>query len=198
MHEYSAESHDWDLTLRAAWCLLMAGQKALAHRKPKESAEVEFSCFTGSMLLSFCAIESFSASIAFSMPRGNRFQTFDYAKYEKVRNFWPKLEMLCKAIPYSIDRSDGLFKTIGEMQQWRNRVTHAAPYAIEKTAIGKTVDSPTLHKPFHDREYTRRVNVENAKRFYTAAYEYVDLMRGLTGLEPRAQASYKIGSAKPT
>ncbi len=28
-HQYSGENHDWDLTLRAAWCLLIMGQAAI-------------------------------------------------------------------------------------------------------------------------------------------------------------------------
>ena len=54
---YTAENHDWDLTLRAAHELLMLGQ--MIRRMPDTTrASKQFSCWTGSMLLSFCAIES--------------------------------------------------------------------------------------------------------------------------------------------
>jgi len=54
--EYYAENHDWDLTLRALWNLLMSGQAA------RNNPEQQFSFYTGSMLLSFCAVESYMNS----------------------------------------------------------------------------------------------------------------------------------------
>ena len=85
---------------------------------PGTPGEKRFSCLVGSMLLSFSAIESFSASVAFSMPREDRFKEFDFAKYRRTSWFWDKIEMLFSAIPYVIDKSQGIFKVIGEMQNW--------------------------------------------------------------------------------
>jgi len=194
-HSYSAENHDWDLTLRAAWSLVMMGQ-AVSHLPTGANIkEREFASFTGSMLLSFCAIESFSASVAFSMPHEDRFNTLDFEKYNRTSRFWDKMEMLCHAIPYQIDKSQGLFQTIAEMQRWRNLVTHASPYRVEPTDIANTTSAPRrLHKPFHGKEYTRRVDLENAKKFYDCAYEYIQLIKQLTGMEPRAMAQYTVGS----
>jgi hypothetical protein len=132
MPEYFAENHDWDLTLRAAWSLLMLGQTQHNWREPISAREKEFSCLTGSMLLSFCAIESFSASIAFSMPREARFKNFDYDQYRKSSRFWTKIELIFGAIPYAVDKSRGLFQMVGQMQEWRNLVTHSSPYEIAK------------------------------------------------------------------
>jgi hypothetical protein len=193
-HNYSAENHDWDLTLRAAWSLVMMGQAAGHLPSGGNIKTREFASFTGSMLLSFCAIESFSASVAFSMPHEDRFKNFDFEKYHRTSRFWDKMEMLCNAIPYQIDKSQGLFQTIAEMQRWRNLVTHASPYRVEPTVIANTTDSPRLHKPFHGREYTRRVNLENAKKFYECAFDYKELITQLTGIKPRAMAQYTVGS----
>ena len=194
-HVYSAENHDWDLTLRAAWTLLMAGQAVNHLPTPSSPKEKEFSCFTGSMLLSFCAIESFSASVAFSMQREERFSGFDFTKYRRTRSFWEKLRLLFDAIPYQVDRSHEPFLTIGEMQNWRNLVTHSSPYEIEKTSIENTTDEPLkLHTPFHAKEYVRRVNSESAKKFYRTAFDYIDLIEKLTDIKPHASATYVIGS----
>lgn len=51
--EYYAENHDWDLTLRASGNLFMQGQAA------NNNSQLQFSCLTGAMLLSFSAIESY-------------------------------------------------------------------------------------------------------------------------------------------
>lgn len=193
-HLYSAENHDWDLTLRAAWSLLMSGQATKYLPTPGPQTEKEFSCFTGSMLLSFCSIESFSASIAFSMPREERFKDFQFELFRKIPRFWEKIELICEALNYSIDKSQGLFQIIKQMQDWRNLVTHASPYEIKQTEIANTTtESLKLHTPFHNKEYTRKVNLENAKRFYLAACDYVDLITKLSGIDPRASATYQIG-----
>lgn len=163
---------------------------------PGPTPEKAFSCFAGSMLLSFCAIESFSASVAFSMPRELRFKHFDFERYKKSSRFWTKIELVFGAIPFAIDKSQGLFQMIGEMQDWRNLVTHASPYEITRTSIADTTSAPTkLHAPFHRREYTRRVDLENAKKFYLTAYEYTALLTKLSGISPRASATFVIGDS---
>lgn len=193
-HLYSAENHDWDLTLRAAWSLLMTGQAVKHLPTPGSEEEKRFSCFTGSMLLSFSAIESFSASVAFSMSRHERFQGFDFKHYCTTKRFWSKLEMLCAAIPYTIDKSQGLFQSISEMQQWRNLVAHASPYEIEETPIHDSLQTPKLHAPFRIKEYSRKVNFKCAQEFYSTAYNYIGLIKTETGIDPRASATYVVGS----
>jgi len=195
-HQYSAENHDWDLTLRAAWSLLISGQAVGHLPTPGTPREKEFSCFLGSMLLSFSAIESFSASIAFSMPQVENFKHFNFERYRRTRHFWNKLDMLCEVIPYTIDKSQGLFQDVRTMQDWRNLVTHSKPYKIERTEIENTTDAPLkLHTPFHGQDYARRVHLDNAKKFYLTAVDYTELLTRLTGIEPRATATFVIGEA---
>jgi hypothetical protein len=198
-HQYSAENHDWDLTLRAAWSLLMSGQAVNHLPTPGTPAEKEFSCYTGSMVLSFCAVESFSASIAFSMPKEQKFSNFDFDRYRRTFRFWDKVEQIFASIPYPVDRSQGLFQTINEMQEWRNLVAHSSPYEIETTTIQNTTDAPRrLHEPFYRKEYTRRVRLENAKQFYMTAINYIELLTSLTGINPRASATYVVGEPTET
>lgn len=191
-HQYSAENHDWDLTLRAAWSLLMTGQVVKYLPTPGTIPEKQFSCFLGSMLLSFSSIESFSVSVAFSMPRVERFKSFDFERYRRAPQFWTKIEMICEAIPHPIDKSHGLFQIIRSMQNWRNLVTHSKPYGIGKTEIEVTTESIfKLHQPFRGQEYSHQVNLDNARKFYETAGDYVKLITELTGINPRAHATYQ-------
>ena len=192
-YTYSAENHDWDLTLRAAWGLLMTGQAAKYVKIPGigDVAEREFASYLGSMLLSFCAIESFSASVAFSMPKTDQFKDFDFQKYRRSLRFWDKIDLLFGAIPHPLDKSQGLFQLIVEMQNWRNLVAHSSPYEIESTPIADTTrEPPRLHGPFKDKEYARSVDLNNAKKFYLAAVQFIELLTKLTGIDPRASATY--------
>ena len=105
-HEYSAENHDWDLTISAAAELFKFG----AHLNSMETSgnlSKGFSCFTGSMLLSFSAIESFSASIALSLPQMEKYKDFDFEGYRQTRRFWDKIELLSHAIGFDVDKSQG-------------------------------------------------------------------------------------------
>ncbi|WP_428632577.1 hypothetical protein [Sphingopyxis sp.] len=189
--EYSAQNHDWDLTLHAAAELIGAGF-TMDKKERTGTLSMGFSFFTGGMVLSFAAIESFAASIAFSMPTEQRFSGFDFGRYRSARRFWDKMEMLMSAVGIEMDKSSGLFQHIGQMQEWRNLVTHAAPYEIETTNISDTVKSPVkLHKNKRHLEYTRMVDADNAKRFYETACSFIDLLTERTGIDPRASATYK-------
>lgn len=173
----------------------MIGQAAGVVPTGGQLQERQFSSYLGSMLLSFCAIESFSASVAFSMPTTERFGSFDFPKYVRSRRFWDKLQMLCDAVGHNIDKSQGLFQTISEMQQWRNLVTHSAPYRIESTTVPDTTHAPgKLHSSRRAREYTRKVDLAYARKFYEAAVAYVDFLKGASGIEPRATAMYTVRS----
>lgn len=192
-YEFSAQNHDWDLTLEASHVLLMLGQ-LFDRSSTKKVPRKNFSCLTGSMLLSFCAIESFSASVAFSMPSEDRYRDFDFEKYKQAQRFWDKIEMLCSAIQINIDKSKGIFQKIDEMRRWRNLVTHSSPYDIPPTIVADTVDAPRkLHKPFEHKQYARTTDVQNAKTFYLTASEYIELIKTRSGIDPRATVSYKVG-----
>lgn len=190
--EYTAENHDWDLTLRAAWNLLMSGQAAQRMKSLERQEEQVFSFFTGSMMLSFCTIESFTNSIAFSMDGDTKFKSFDYEAYRKMGRFWNKLKGVCDMLDCEIDKSKGIFQSIATMQNWRNSLAHTSAYEIETTVIKDTKkESKKLHKPFESKEYGKFVNVENAKIFYSTAYDYIDLIKKKSGLDSRTKCTYK-------
>lgn len=192
-HLYSAENHDWDLTLKAAHMLLESGfHSDLIPRTGNLS--MGFAHFTGSMMLSFCAIESYSASIALTMSNDNNYESFDHSAYQNCRRFKDKLNLIFSAIPYSPDWSQGLFQKITKMQEWRNLVAHASPYKIDETEIPNTTSAPRkLHKPFEAKSYLRLTELKPAKEFYETACEYISLIESLTNLNPRAQVRYVVG-----
>lgn len=151
-----------------------------------------FSFFTGSMVLSFAAIESFSASVAFLMSSDQRFPMFDFESYRKAQRFWDKMSLLMTAVGLKIDKGNGLFQQIGQMQKWRNLVAHASPYEIEPIEISDTIKAPAkLHARQTHLDYTRSADADNAKNFYTTACTYIDLVSEKTGIDPRASVTYK-------
>ena len=192
-YEYSAQNHDWDLTLHAAAELINTG--LVMHKQPTSGTLSKgFSFFTGDMILSFAAIESFSASVAFAMQSDDRFASFDFTQYRTTRRFWDRLQLLMTAAGVEINKSDGLFREIGDMQRWRNLVIHASPYEIEPTEIEDTIEAPgRLHEKAKHLDYTTMISPESAKRFYEAAVAFINLVRERTGLDPRASANYVIG-----
>jgi len=189
--EYYAENHDWDLTLRASWNLLMSAQAVKRAKDYERKGEQEFSFLTGAMLLSFCAIESYITSIAFSMSRDKKYKGFNYRQYKGQYNFWNKILMVCNSLGITIDQSSEPFKTIEAMRKWRNSLVHASPYSIETVLIVETKDSKELHDKLNDWEYTRTVRVEEAKAFYHATINLINLVKKASGLDPRAMCSYK-------
>lgn len=190
-YEYSAQNHDWDLTLHAAAELIKMGL-VMDERPRTGSLSMGFSFFTGGMVLSFAAIESFSASVAFCMASDGRFPGFDFQCYRKTGRFWEKMEMLMSAAGIAVDKGSGLFQHISQMQVWRNLVTHASPYEIEPTEITNTAEAPVkLHQKLRHLEYAGMADAENAKRFYETAFTYIELVKKHTGIVPRAMVSYK-------
>lgn len=191
-YEYSAQIHDWDLTLSGAAELIKMG--LIMDKRPRSGTlSMGFSFFTGGMLLSFAAIESFSASVAFSMESDARFSGFRFRRYQAARRFWDKMDLLMAAADIEVDKSKGLFQLIGQMREWRNLVTHASPYEITPTEIADPMEVPKkLHPKRPLRDYARIVDAENAKKFYETAFAYIDLIKDRTGLDPRASATYRI------
>jgi hypothetical protein len=191
-YEYSAQNHDWDLTLHAAAELIKTG--LIMDRRPRSGTlSMGFSFFTGGMVLSFAAIESFSASVAFSMQSDDRFSGFNFQGYQAARRFWDKMDLLMGAADIEVDRSKGLFQRIGQMQEWRNLVTHASPYEVGPTEIADTIKAPRkLHEKTRRLDYARFADPENSKIFYESAFTYIQLVKERTGLDPRASATYKI------
>ncbi|AUT62863.1 hypothetical protein C2L65_25130 [Paraburkholderia terrae] len=178
------------MTLHAAADLIKAGL-AMDARPRTGTLSMGFSFFTGGMVLSFAAIESFSASVAFCMQSDERFPTFDFQRYRSERRFWDKMKMLMDAAGIEVSKGNGLFQQIAKMQDWRNLVTHASPYEIEPTEIADPSHSSQLHRRVHHRDYARSVDADSAKRFYSTAVDYIELVRQKTGITPQAFASYK-------
>ncbi|MFH1805231.1 MAG: hypothetical protein ABID63_10135 [Pseudomonadota bacterium] len=167
--------------------------QAIKQIKDKDTPVREFACLTGSMILLFSAIESYSTSVAFSLPKIDRFKSFDYDSYRQKRTFWEKLELLCDAVPIKVDKSEGLFQQIEKMRLWRNLVTHSSPYEIEPTKIENTVnETRKLHYPQRHKNYPQVTNLGNAKLYYNAAYDFIMIIKDKTGIEPRAKATYKV------
>ena len=128
------------------------------------------------------------------MPSDDRFSDFDFEEYKRGSRFWDKIEMLCSAVQLEIDKSQGLFQKIGDMQRWRNLVTHASPYDIPRTIIAETVEAPRkLHEPFENKQYPRMANLEVAKAFHLTAYDHIQLIKTSPGIDPRATVSYEVG-----
>ena len=193
MHIYSAENHDWDLVLSFAHELLMLGQM-LEKYKIQKSSKNYFSCYTGSMILSFSAIESFSASVAFSLPKVEGISEFDFENYRTTYEFVPRINMLCRDIGIDVDWSHGLFQNVKKMQKWRNLVSHSKPYRIESTKIRNTTSDPSkVHRKEFSKQFSREVTKDNAKLYYSTAYDYIDLVKEKSGVNPRTHVSYKIG-----
>jgi hypothetical protein len=190
-YEYSAQNHDWDMTMLASTKLMQAGVVADKQERTGNMS-MGFAFFTGGMVLAFAAMESIADSIAFTMKDEPRFPAFDFEKYRRTTRFWDKMEMLCSAAGISVDKSQGIFQRIDQMQHWRNLVTHASPYEIEPTVIVDTIKEPgKLHKKWHRQDYLRSVDLQNAKMFHETALEFIDLIKKATDLDPRAMASYK-------
>jgi hypothetical protein len=190
--EYYAENHDWDLTLRASWNLLMSAQAVQLTKNIERRNEQEFSFLAGAMLLSFCAIESYATSIAFSMSRDKRYKGFNYSKYKAQKSLWKKIEMVCISLGIDVDHSVQPFNTIEAMRKWRNSLVHASPYSIETVHIVQTKDSKELHDKLEARPYTETVRIEGAKAFYRATIDFINLVKKASGLEPSAMCSYKL------
>lgn len=182
--EYYAENYDWDLTLRTSWNLLMLGQEAM------KNPEQQFSCYTGSMLLSFCAVESYMNSIAFAMSRDGKYKEFSYSEYNELIRFWERLEELCQKLEIAINKSSGTFQVIEQMRGWRNSLVHSTPYSIETTEIVETKESRKLHKKYEHRAYTKSVSLKNVKKFYQSALEVIETIKSASGIDPRAMCSY--------
>lgn len=189
-YKYSAQNHDWDLNLRAASDLVTAGIY-LDQKRGEGTRSMAFSHFTGGMVLSFAAVKSFSASVAFCMASDPRYSTFDFESYRRTFRFDTKMHMLMEAAGIDVDWGHGLFQRIATMQRWRNLVTHAVPYQITPTQIDDPLDSRELHTAkLRSLEYARSCNSETARDFYTAAFDFIKLVSDRTGINPRASATY--------
>lgn len=192
----SGENHDWDLTLRAAYQLLESGF-VLDKQKRAGTLSMGYAHFTGSMVLSFAAIESFSASTAFAMSRNAKFAGFDYEKYRRTSRFKDKLDQIFEATGNKIDWSQGLFQKVKEMQDWRNLVVHSSPSAFDNGATLTPEPSKNLAKTA-SKTYLDRTELEPAKSFYNTALEYIETLEKLTNIKPTTHAVFTVTGAPQT
>lgn len=188
----SGENHDWDLTMKAAFMLLENGY-ALDQQPRTGTLSMGFAHFTGSMMLSFAGIESFSASTAFCMSRDAKFAHLDYEQYRRHRYFKDKIEYLFANIPAPVDWSQGLFQKIKEMQDWRNLVAHSSPYGYDETTPKKGSQQKTNSKTYLDR-----VQLIPANTYYGTAVKYIEHLEALTGIRPTTHAVFQVGPAEST
>jgi hypothetical protein len=175
----SGENHDWDLTLRAAYELLQVGL-ALHERKSSGSLSVGFAHFTGSMVLSYAAIESYSASTAFCMSRHPNYADFEFDLYRRSFRFKDKIERIYDAAGRQIDWSQGLFQKIKGMQDWRNLVVHSSPYAFSETDATAAAKSSKRG----GKTYAGDAGPIFARDFFDTAEKYIEGLEELTGLKP--------------
>jgi hypothetical protein len=184
-YTYHGENHDWDLVLRAANVVLQSAQ----HFRDKR--EIAFSSQMASMLLSFTAIESFTASIAFKMDQSEAFQ-LNFARFAQLRGFWAKVNAVCEAAHWDSQADAEPFRQMRNMHEWRNNLVHSRPSRVVETDILDPQEIHELHKPFHNDEAVRFVNEENCVAYFNAAKAYVDELERLTGIQPRSFAAYKV------
>ena len=180
---YSGENHDWDLVLRASNVMLQTGEHF------RQNNEISFSAFLSAMLLAHTSIESFTASMAFKLNQRDA-ASLNYRKFVAQRGFWTKVNMVCKAADIDSQAEEPPFDAIRVMLEWRNTLVHSLPSRVDDTPIAYTAEVHQLHASFHDLEFSRKVNGDNARRFFDAANGYVSLLEAKTGIEPRSFASY--------
>lgn len=170
--------HDWDLTLRASNVLLKVGSQS-------QDKEVQFSAFTGSMTMSFFAIESHNHSMALCMERSGGFPQF---KWLKKSNFWASLEVVWSGLGLSFSKDIDPFCTIEKMRVWRNSIAHSDPYFSDEFFI----KDPSLAINIEEKyQYSALVNLENASLFFEAARNYIQLIEGEAGIKPLTSVSYE-------
>lgn len=186
----SGENHDWDLTLHAAYQLLETGF-VLDKRERTGTLSMGYAHFAGSMVLSFAAIESFSASIAFSMSRDANFARFDYEMYRRTFRFKDKLDQIFDAAGQPIDWSQGVFQRVKDMQDWRNSVIHSSPSAFDESAAATTSAPAKKRKKGISESYLNRTELGPAKAFYNTAREYIETLEKLTSIKPATHVVFQ-------
>lgn len=179
MQEYSAQNHNWGMTLHFAHRLLFLGQskkvesfmKASCKEQGLNGSAFNESALVGSMLLSIFAIESITTSVAFEILEN------DFNNFDKNRGIKDRIKALFKKINTTINFSEEPFKTIKEMQDWRNSIAHFKPYKISSTTINQIEEVSNLHAKYTKNDYLNFISEENAKHFYTTAYNYIELLK---------------------
>jgi hypothetical protein len=175
-YKYSSQNHNWDLTLLSASTLFRAGSHA------KNDARLSFSFFTGSMILSVAALESFLNSLASLIP-DKEFHGDDFEK----QSIEDKLKRFCVKYSVNMDQGKRPFQTVGLAVTWRNRLVHSKPDFIEEVEIQSTGDAKKLSPK---KSYEFSVKEEYAKRFYVDILDVIQQIIKVSKIHPRAQCTY--------
>jgi|GEM_PF-2703671 len=184
--EYTSEHHDWDLTMRASSDLLTFGEKT-------EQRSFSFAGLVGSMLLAVSALESFLNSLAYKVSEKDG--SFPWKTFEK-KSLQSKLEDLLNYYSQAIDKGKRPWQTITKAVSWRNGLVHAKPTLVDPVAIDSTVDIRKLPKRYvansQYEPYEALVTQEWAKKFNQDVIKLIELLIIVSGINPRAQCSYRI------
>lgn len=182
--EYYLENHDWDMTLAAARELLKTGQAIQA-----EKGECHhLSHYSGAMLLSFCAFESFINSLAFLTHRSGR-GGLNYRRYTRINGLWGRVDALAIALNITVQRSRQPFVTIEDMRKWRNEMVHSQPFSVEPVLIASPDRGHEVAGA--NQSYLTRVTRRDAHSFYRAALVGIARLKRASGLDPTTHVSYR-------
>jgi hypothetical protein len=151
--KFSADHHDWDMTLSSAKALLELGKNQDNH---------SFACFTGSMVLSVAALESFLNSLGYSEGIEANWPEFERAPIiDKMKNLGAKLGI-------SVDAGLPPYQIIAEAIRWRNNLMHSKPVSVRNIEIENMEDVRKITNNEFKNKYEFQVSEENAIRFYSS------------------------------
>lgn len=183
--KYSSENHNWDLTIQAS-SNLMAISRIIESNK-----SYSFSTYTGSMFLAVAGLESFLNSMAYFIDE----KDFCYDSFERD-TIEQKLNFFMNKFNIKVNKGTRPYQTIKEAIKWRNSLSHSKTIYVEETEICNGTDIRKLpEKCLSTRKYEpyeKSVNKENADRFNRDIIEVIRKIIEISGINPRAQASYKL------
>ncbi|MCB9748025.1 MAG: hypothetical protein H6755_06435 [Candidatus Omnitrophica bacterium] len=183
--EYASEHHNWDMTMRASSDLLTIGElsKGVSYR---------FSAFTGSMLLSISALESFLNSFASFFEKGD---SFSWEEYER-KSIEDKLEFCFQRYSLEIKKGERPFQTVKKAISWRNSLIHYKPIYVDPVVIASDYDIKKLPQRSisnkKSKPYENLVDRKFAKQFNNDIIMIIQGLIKVSGINPRAQCSYKV------
>jgi hypothetical protein len=175
MANYRFENHDWDMTLHAARRLAEMGRDAAGDRS------AAFSCSTGAMLLSFCAVESFANSVAFARFGGERGDS-RYRAYLRARGLKAKLAVVCKNLEIPLDWGIEPWTTIDKMRTWRNALVHTSPYVIESDTELSNSEARRRESELGFYNYPIEVTANRGVEFFNAAHSFIEKIESALGI----------------
>jgi hypothetical protein len=183
--EYHYENHDWDMTLASAKELFDAGGRAPVTDKENRS----LSYYTASMLLSFCAVESFTNSLAFLLHKGGT-KNFNYVRYGRISGVWGRIELVAQALDQEIDKSRQPFAMLEVMRDWRNELAHSKPFSVEPKVVNDPSDVSELAREGPQSSY-KLVSQRHARAFCRCAHAVIARFQRASKCMPITYVSYR-------